>query len=183
MESNRNEDNNVIKKFLEIKKIYRYIGAAALIVIIGIVLALIFLGGSETKMESIEVPIGDTTFSIKIDINEVEPYAGIEFAVTLSDESAAEFASFTPAPDGASASPFMSKDGLHYFGFYTLSGENIFPGGKAIAGTLDFTGYAGSDELTVTVVEMNVTRLDENKKAVTTEKDSPVYVFTIQRES
>jgi len=173
----------MIKRFLKIKRKYRYIGAAVLLVIVGLVLALILLGGTEPITDTILVPVGETTFSISMDINEAESYAGIEFAITLSDESASEFISFTPSLDGASASPFITKDGLHYFGYFTMDGANIFPDGEAMVGTLDFAGYAGSEDLTVTVVEMNVTRLNEEKKSVTTEKDSPVYVFTVQRES
>ena len=173
----------MIKRFLKIKRMYRYVGGAVLFAIVCLVLVFIFLGGTAPITDTIIVPSGQTLFTINMGIDEAEPYAGIEFSLTLSDESALEFASFTPSLDGASASPFMTKDGLHYFGFFTMDGENIFPGGKNTVGTLDFTGYAGDQTLTVTVVEMNVTRLDQDKKAVTTKKDSPAYVFTVQRES
>jgi len=173
----------VLKKFLKIKRMYRYIGAAVFLMIVGLVVWLVFFNGTAPITDSIIVPVGETTFTIDMDIDEAEPYAGIEFALELSDESASEFAFFTPTLDGATASPFMTKDGLHYFGFYTLTGINIFPAGETIVGTLDFTGYTGDEELTVTVVQTNVIRVNEEKKSVTTEKDSPSYVFTIQREA
>ena len=181
--SARKEEILMLKRFFMIKKKYRYIGAAVLLGLVCLALALIFLGGTAPITDTIIVPAGQTTFSIDMDISEAESYAGIEFALTLSDENASEFATFTPSLDGASASPFMSKDGMYYFGFYTLSGSNIFPGSETMVGTLNFTGYTGSEELTVTVVEMNVTRLDEDKKSITTVKDSPSYVFTVARES
>ena len=202
----------MLKKFFSIQKKYRYIGAAVLVVIVGLACVLIFTKGPPAEdaevaptgesgfsinLDSGEqpsagnespasgamvVPAGLTDFSINLDIIEAEPYAGIEFALTLSDENALEFASFTPGLDGASASPFMTKDGLHFFGFYTISGENIFPGGEAMVGVLSFEGYTGGEELTVSIVQMNVTRLNEEKQSVTTEKDVTGYVFTIARQ-
>ena len=128
----------------------------------------------------IKVPVGETSFPVDIEVNEDEAYAGIEFALTLSDEDALQYVSFKPLPEGATASPFVTKNDLHYFGFYT--GSNAFPAGLTPAGILSFDGYTSDKDLTVTVVQMKVTRLDENKKSVTTVKDSPAYTFTIERE-
>ena len=176
----------MIERFLMIKKKYRYIGGAVLLGIVCLVILLIFLNKPD-KPASISnviiVPTGQTTFTIDMDINEDTPYAGIEFALTLSDESALEFVSFTPSLEEASTSPFMSKDGLYYFGFFTLTGANMFPAGETLAGTLDFTGYTGNQDVTVSVVQMNVIRVNEEKKAITTEKDSPSYIFTVKREA
>ena len=171
----------MIKKFLSIKKKYRYIGAAALLVVLCLVVLLILIRKPAPITDTILVPAGQTEFSIAMNIDEAESYAGIEFALTLSDESASEFTSFKPSLDGASDSPFITKDGLHFFGFFTISGSNIFSADESMVGTLNFTGYTGDQELTVTVVQMNVTRLDENNKAITAERDSPSYVFTIKR--
>ena len=132
------------------------------------------------------LPVGQSTFSIDIYVNESSSYAGIDFALTINDESAVTFASFTPKLSSAIASPFMAKDGKHYFGFnapatVTNPASNIFPAGEALAGTLNFTGYTGTQALTITIVQMKVTRINENKETVTTEKESPAYVFTVQR--
>ena len=129
--------------------------------------------------DTITAPAGQTGFSIDLRVNETEPYAGIEFALTISDERALVFASFEPGISGAAAAPFVTDDGKHYFGFY--AGSNAFDAGDALAGTLTFTNFTGDEPLTVTVVQMNVVRLDANNKAITTEKDSPAYVFTVQR--
>jgi hypothetical protein len=80
---------------------------------------------------------------------------------------------------------------MHYFGFsspaYTdknagtvSPATNIFQG-DMLAGTLNFTGYTGNQTVTITVVKMTVIRIDENKQTVETVKESPAYVYTIQR--
>ncbi|MCL2165330.1 MAG: hypothetical protein FWH55_13315 [Oscillospiraceae bacterium] len=139
--------------------------------------------GTDPIVDTVTVPAGQTTFSIDLDIGVGEPYAGIEVALSLSDESALEFTSFTPGFSNAIASPFMSKDGLHYFGFYNMTGSNIFPVDETMIGTLDFTGYTGDQTLTVTVIQMNVIRIDENNQSITTIKESPYRIITVQRET
>ena len=173
----------MLTRLFKIKRKYRNIGAAVLFGIICLFLVLIFHKGTTPTTGSLMVPVGQTTFSISLDIDEDESYAGIEFALTISDESALTFESFTPGPGGATASPFMAKDGLHYFGYYSLTGSNFFSAGEALAGTLDFTGYTGIQEMTIAVVQMKVIRVDEYNKSVTTEKESPSYVFTVQRKT
>lgn len=155
----------------------RYITAAVFLVIVGIICVLIFY--KRATPDVITVPAGQTEFTINLDIDETEPYAGIEFALTLSDEDALVFESFMPGPSGAIASPFTEKDKQHYFGFYT--GTNSFTADDTLAGTLSFTGYTSDQTLTVTVVQMKVIRLDEDNKTIVTEKESPSHVFTIQR--
>ena len=135
--------------------------------------------GAAPSAETIIVPAGETSFSIGLGINEDKSFAGIEFALTLSDVNALTFASFSPGFAGAIASPFMEKNGLYYFGFYTST--NAFPAGDALAGTLRFTGYTSNQALTVTVVQMSVIRLDANNKTSKAEKESPAYVFTVKR--
>ena len=171
----------MLKRFLAIKKKYRYIGVSVFLIVVGLVCVLIFYKGETPLTDTIMIPAGQTAFSIGLDINEAEPYAGIEFALTLSDENALAFATFAPGSSGAIASPFVKKDGLYYFGLYT--GSNAFPAGDSLAGTLNFTDYISDQTLTVTVVQMKVIRLDADNKSVTTEKDSPSYVFTVQRAS
>ena len=128
----------------------------------------------------ITVPIGQTGFSIELVVNESEPYAGIEFGLTLSDENAVKFVSFQQggAISGASASPFTTVDGTHYFGFYRSS--NVFSG-ENMVGTLHFT-YAGDAEQTITLTHMMIVRIDEDDQPVGTKKDSPVAVYTVKRE-
>ena len=128
---------------------------------------------------TITLPAGQTDFSIELRVNEPEAYAGIEFALTLSDEDAQNFYSFKPELSGAIASPFVTVGGKHYFGF--LAGSNAFPAGDSLAGTINFTGYSSDKTLTITIVEMSVVRLDDNNKATETIKDSPAYVFTVKR--
>ena len=128
---------------------------------------------------TITLPAGQTEFSIELRVNEPAAYAGIEFALTLSDEDAQNFYSFKPELSGAIASPFVTSGGKHYFGF--LAGSNAFPAGDSLAGTINFTGYSSDKTLTITIVEMSVVRLDDNNKAIETIKESPAYVFTVQR--
>ena len=127
------------------------------------------------------VPAGQTAFSISLNVNEAAPYAGIQFALILSDGSAATFASFTPYVSGAAASPFVTQDGKHYFGFFTDS--NAFSAGATLAGTLNFTGYTGNQTMTATVVEMKVYRrvADADGEQTVDVKESPSYVFTVLR--
>jgi len=131
--------------------------------------------------ETILAPAGEAGFSIDLSVSETEPYAGIEFALVISDEDALDFETFAPSLDGAAASPFVTVDGKHYFGFY--AGSNAFPAGDMPVGTLYFANNTSDRPLTVTVELMNVIRLNENNKAITTEKGTPAYVFTVQRET
>jgi len=130
-------------------------------------------------------------------VNESTPYAGIEFALTISpdlivitdpdtdpdtdpNEDDMTF-TFTPGPEGTSVAPLRKKDGLYYCGYWIVPTSNVLPAGDNLAGTLHFSGYTGDQELIISVKEMNVTRLDEDNKAITTVYHSP-YVFNIQRE-
>lgn len=154
-------------------------GVAVLIMVMCLLFTFSLTAWADPVRGTTTVPAGETSFSISLNINEVTPYAGIEFALILSDENAATFASFAPGLSGAAPSPFVMQDGKHYFGFF--AGSNDFPTGDTLAGTLNFTGYTGSQTLTVTVVQMKVIRLDANNETVKSEKESPMYVFTVQR--
>ena len=169
----------MLKKFFKIKRQYRYIGAVVFFVIVGLLCALIFSKKAAPVTDTIVVPAGETAFSIDLNVDEAESYAGIEFALTLSDEDALAFATFTPSLSGAAASPFMEKDGQYYFGFF--AGSNAFPADDKLVGALSFTGYTGDQTLAVTIVHMNVIRLDKDNRSVATEKRSPSYVFSIVR--
>lgn len=127
----------------------------------------------------IVVAAGQSSFSIDLSVDEDSAYAGIEFSLTLSDESAVVFTSFDSGLPGAYSSPFMTKNGEHYFGFY--AGTNAFPAGESAVGTLAFTGYSGDQNLVITVDSMKVTRLNQDNTTVTDERDSPAFVFTVHR--
>lgn len=131
--------------------------------------------------ETITVSQGQTEFSIIVSVNELTSYAGIEFALTLSDEAAQTFSSFTPSLSSASSSPFITENGKHYFGFY--AGLNAFTADSTSVGDLNFENYISDKTLTITIVQMAVSRLNEKNEVVTTEKESPVYVFTVKRET
>ena len=153
----------------------------ALGAVVALVLAITLSGGGATVRETVKVPAGQTSFAVSLSAKETEPYAGIEFALTISDEDALAFASFEPSVEDAFVSPFLTQDDLHYFGFY--AGSNAFTDDGEPVGVLNFEGYTGDETLTVEVVRMNVIRLDENNETVTTENTSPAYVFTIVRET
>jgi len=152
-----------------------------LVVIACLLSAFSFTAGAAPVTGTTTVPAGQTAFSISLNVNEVTPYAGIQFALTLSDDSAAVFASFTPGVSGAAAGPFVTQDGMHYFSFFTDS--NAFPAGTTLAGTLNFSDYTGSQTLTVTVVEMKVFRrvAGADGEQTVDVKESPSYVFTVLR--
>ena len=161
----------------------RYIQKGITMILVAVfLLSILPLTAAAAPITDIEVAVEESEFSIDIIINESTDYAGIEFALTISDESAVTFKSFTNIPDGASAAPFMTKGNLHYFGFFSSPGANVFSADENLAGTLNFTGYTSDKPLTITVVDMTVTRVNANKQAITTIKDSPSYTFLIQRE-
>ncbi|MCL1809388.1 MAG: InlB B-repeat-containing protein, partial [Clostridiales bacterium] len=124
------------------------------------------------------IPAGQSTFSIDMYVNEPTKYAGIEFVLTISDENALKFESFTPKISGATASPFQTKNGLHYFGF--MAAGNDYAAGNTLAGTLNFTEYTGNQAVGVTIVQMTVIRVDADNKSVKAPVDLP-YAYTVQR--
>jgi hypothetical protein len=144
-----------------------------------LVLSFIFAAPAFAATEII-APSGNQTyqFSVDLEVDESAPYAGIQFGLTLSDESALTFVSFTlgDAVSGASAYPFIYAHGVHSFGFWT--GANGYQG-KAKVGTLNFA-YTGAGPQTITVTEMMVMRIENNKPAGT-DHDSPAYVFHVSR--
>ena len=158
------------------KKLGLFLGIGAAVLVTIAVIAILLFVPKETP-PPID-PGASSLFAIPITVNEATAYAGIEFALRLSDESAAVFESFTPALEGAIISPFMERDGLHYFGYF--AGSNAFPEGEMVVGTLNFTDYVTGTPLTITVELMTVTRLTEDKTTVSTTKDSPAFVFEVE---
>ena len=153
--------------------------AAVLAIAIAVFLVIRLLPSQTPPPDSMVIAEGQTEFTITLAINEDTAYAGVEYAITLSDEDAVTFASFTATPTGAIPSPFLTKDGKHYFGYYGAS--NMFEAGEQEAGILQFTGYTGDQPLTITVVEMKVTRLSDTNESVTTDKPSPVFTYEVHR--
>lgn len=124
------------------------------------------------------IPAGQSTFGIDMYVNEPTKYAGIEFVLTISDENALKFESFTPKISGATASPFQTKNGLHYFGF--MAAANDYAAGNTLVGTLNFTEYTGNQAVGITIVQMTVVRVDADNKSVKALVDVP-YAYTVQR--
>jgi hypothetical protein len=156
-------------------------GLSFILLVVSLIPMLSLSALASPVTDSITVPDGKTDFSISLKVNEDTPYTGIEFALAISDETAASFASFTSGLTGASTVNPKLAEGLYYFGFYT--GSNAFSGGETKVGMLDFTGYTGNQTLTITVVQMDVLRLNAEKVTVKTTKESPSYIFTVQRQA
>ncbi|MCC8122137.1 MAG: S-layer homology domain-containing protein [Oscillospiraceae bacterium] len=146
-----------------------------------VVTSLFLCKTSAAQVSDIVLAAGETTFSVDLEIEESEPFAGIEFGLTLSDESALTFTSFTPSDEiaGAMQTPFVTVDGLHGFGFYTAS--NAYSG-KMTVGTLNFT-YSGDADQVIEIVHMLVARLDESGTPVGTTREGVVLTLNISRES
>ena len=150
----------------------------AIVLVVAVFLGFHFFQPTASQgKEAVAVPTAQSSFSIDLKVNEATAYAGIEFALTLSDENAAVFSAFTPDLPGSNTVPLTTKAGKHYFGFYT--GTNAFPAGETVVGSLNFVGFTGDKDLTITVTDMTVTRLDDSNNTVSEQKASPAYIFTI----
>ena len=132
-------------------------------------------------VREITVEADAASFTIDLIVEVSEAYAGIEFGLTLSDESAVKFVSFEPgnAIKGSSVSPFTTVGDIHYFGFY--QGSNRFSG-KLTVGTLHFT-YTGNRVQTVELTYMQVARIVDGELPVGEKKDSPVTVYSVRRQA
>jgi hypothetical protein len=147
-----------------------------------LLLTLVFsVPARAVEEETVTLPAGQNTFTYDLVVDETEPYAGIEFGLTLSDEAALTFTDFTLSGEvaGAVKSPFVTVRGVHYFGFYRAS--NAFSGRKTV-GTLHFT-YTGSLPQTITLVELQVVRLDGDNEPVGTQRPAPVLTIAVSRAS
>jgi hypothetical protein len=164
------------------KKRFVKAGAFALLVVFLVVLLPIAtLAAPETR--TVNVPAGDSSFTIELTVDGGSlPYAGIEFGMTVADENAMRFVSFVPnaSISDAMESPFVTKDGVHYFGFFT--NENAFSG-RFTVGTLHFDGYTGRETATLTLSYMNVNRLLEDNNPVGQKNSEAILVITVRRAS
>ena len=157
---------------------------AAISFILIIALAAVFFvpAGASAITIQVRIPVDVQTFSVDLDVNESEAYAGIQFGLTLSDNNALEFVSFTlgESVSGATDYPFIERKGVHSFGFWT--GTNGFQGNHKV-GKLSFK-YTGNDPQTITITEMMVMRIDtENNRPYGTYKETPVYIVQVSRET
>jgi hypothetical protein len=154
-----------------------------IVLILTVMLALYctLAGRAFAAATEITAPAGTQAhaFSIDLAINESEPYAGIQFGLTLSDEDALEFVSFTQSDStrGASAYPVVYAHGAHSFGFWR--GSNAFQGNITV-GTLNFI-YTGSGPQTVTITEMLVARIVGNNPVGERKDASALPVIRVSR--
>ena len=154
----------------------------SLILIFALTAVYFIPAGATAQTIQVKVPAGVGTFSVDLEVNESEAYAGIQFGLTLSDSNALKFVSFTlgKSVSGAMEYPFIERNGVCSFGFWT--GTNGFQGSLK-AGTLSFS-YTGNDPQTITITEMMVMRIDmENKRPYGDYKESPVVIIQVSRES
>ncbi|MDR2671076.1 MAG: S-layer homology domain-containing protein [Oscillospiraceae bacterium] len=128
---------------------------------------------------SVAVPTGQTSFTYELYLDESEAYSGAEFGLTLSDETALSFDGFVLGEDvgGAAASPFVTKDKVHYFGFY--ANTNAFRG-RLKVGTLRFT-YTGGGSHTIVLTSAQVVRIDGTGNPVGAQKPSPLLTLAVSR--
>lgn len=125
------------------------------------------------------VPRGETV-RIDLTFDEAEAYAGMEFGLTLSSESALKVDSFVlgDAVNGATVIPVTQAKGTYYFGFFAAT--NKFEG-KINVGTIYLT-YTGNTAQTVVLSYMQVGRI-ENGHPVGTAKSEPIATITLRRAS
>jgi hypothetical protein len=156
---------------------------AGLSLMLALALLFVFINSAPAATE-IKAPSGEQAYEFPIDlrVNESEPYAGIQFELTLSDESTLEFVSFTQGDSiqGASVYPFIYSHGVHSFGFW--QGSNAFQGNMTV-GTLNFT-YTGNTPQTITITRMMVVRIDDVNNPVGENKDaSTLPVINVSRDT
>jgi len=122
------------------------------------------------------------TFSVQLQVNETEPYAGIQFKIELSSSASLSY-TFTmgPAAVGAKANAYNAVSGTESSAFGYWCGANTFSG-DILVGTLDFT-YTGNDPQAVSITEMKIVRIKEDgKSSVGVKKTPPVGIITVARD-
>jgi hypothetical protein len=160
----------------------RRIKAAALVVFAVLLWSLcVPAAWAAPEALTVTVSAGESGFTVELAVDGGdEPYAGIEFGLEIGDEEALRFASFakSEALSGAQDSPFVTAEGVHYFGFFT--DENAYSG-RYTVGTLTFDGYTGSGAVTLTLSRMKVVRLRDDGTAAGQDNTEPVVVITVRR--
>ena len=129
----------------------------------------------------VEVPIGVEAFSIDLYAEVTEPYAGIEFLLSINDESAMDFHSFESVLPGAIVPPITKTEGSGYYSVGFFAGSNAYSGGgRTLVGKLHFSNYKVDRTVTITIREMKVNRLDKDNKVVAT-STYPLEAFEVKR--
>lgn len=144
----------------------------------GLLLALGTYGFAATSIPVVLAP-GQTTFTINLAVEQSVPYAGAEFGLRTSDP-ALKLVSFETSTytSQARTTPFVSKDGTSYFGFY--SNENRYSG-KNTLGTLTFS-YSGAGAQTVTLDYMNVVRILSPSQVESSPSKGTVLTLEVSRQ-
>ena len=122
------------------------------------------------------------TFSVQLQVNEAEPYAGIQFKVELSSSASLSYTfAMGPAATGAKATEYKAVSGPESSAFGYWCGSNAFSG-DIMVGTLNFT-YTGNDPQAVSITEMKIVRISEDgKSSVGVKKTPPVELITVARD-
>lgn len=127
-------------------------------------------------------PAGNTpyVFTLGIDVDESRLYAGIQFSLTINGGTVT-FDSFEVGGNinGAMMYPFIERNGIYSFGFYT--GSNTYQGNMNV-GTLKFT-YTGNENSVITVTEMKIAHYNENGSAEWLRTENNVITVNVARES
>ena len=86
----------------------------------------------------LKVPSTTSAVNVSIDINESQPYSGMDFTMSLSGDLEVTDYSLTSGLAGAMKLPLTEKDGIYYFGF--ASAANSYSGSAEINVLLNITG-------------------------------------------
>ncbi|MDR1158297.1 MAG: S-layer homology domain-containing protein [Oscillospiraceae bacterium] len=160
----------------------RYIKTAAFATLAALLLSLCMpVAWAAPETLTVTVPAGDDSFTIELAVDDGdEPYAGIEFGLTIDNENALRFASFakSEALSGAQESPFVTARDVHYFGFFTNA--NTYSG-RYTVGMLTFDGYTGSETVTLTLSHRKVVRLLADGTTAGQDNTEDVVVITVRR--
>jgi len=152
-----------------------------LLTVVSMVYALSLSTVAAPGNTDVKVPAGVDAFSIDLYAEEVQPYAGIEFLLSISNENAVAIHSFEPVLPGASTAPISRTEVGDLFSIGFMAGSNMFSGnGSTLVGKIHFSDYKGNQDVTITIVEMRVNRLNEENKIVVTVKH-PSETYTVQR--
>jgi len=101
------------------------------------------------------------TFSVPIQVNETEPYAGIQFKLEFSSGEYLSYAfELSSAASARGAIKYAPLANSSHFGFWC--GTNAFSG-DLLVGALNIT-YTGDAPQAVSIAEMMVVRIDESTK-------------------
>ncbi|MCL2151441.1 MAG: S-layer homology domain-containing protein [Oscillospiraceae bacterium] len=120
------------------------------------------------------------TFSVPLQVNETEPYAGIQFKLALSSEEHLSY-TFSMGSDvtAKGATQYAPTANTNYFGFWC--GSNALSG-NLLVGTLNIA-YTGNDPQAIYITEMTIVWVDEsiNHPTSDTTKQSPVQTISVSR--